>query len=135
MSVRGLKLQERARVPRKKSMRMRSVVSFPICLALILGIPDTADAAETIVGQWALAPADCNGPVESRLTIRPLALEGLISCQFKSVERRGNRVLWQGTCYSPEGDPRDGGMEAVLSGRTLMLNGSGLELGPLMRCR
>jgi hypothetical protein len=116
-------------------MRMRSVVSFPICLALTLGVLGTADATETIVGQWALTPADCKGPAENRLTIRPMALDGLITCQFQSVERRGNRVLWQGTCYSPEGDPRDGGMEAVLSGRTLMVNGSGLGLGPLMRCQ
>jgi hypothetical protein len=134
MSVQGLKLQERAGVPRERSMRMRSVVSFPVCLALLSGVLSTADAAETIVGQWALALADCNGPAENRLTIRPLALEGLISCQFQSVERRSNHILWQGTCYGPEGDPRDGGLEAVLSGRTLMLNGAGLELGPLMRC-
>jgi hypothetical protein len=116
-------------------MRMRSVASFPICLALTFCVLGTAKAAETIVGQWALAPADCKGPAENRLTISPMALEGLISCQFQSVERRGNRVIWQGTCYSPEGDPREGGMEAVLSGRTLMVSGSGLELGPLTRCQ
>jgi hypothetical protein len=92
-------------------------------------------AAETIVGTWAPDTASCTSGQDAIVIIKPLSISGAITCNFTSVSRSGNVVAWKGSCMSPEGDERPGGMKATLSGKELTLEGSGLGAGPLLRCK
>jgi hypothetical protein len=113
--------------------------TIPVVLAALLSTTPVL-AAQTIVGTWAGSKADCGKPDE-RTVIGPMSIDSYFRCDFTRVKRRGNTVTWDGYCYGPEGDrrPQTGidtsAMTARLNNGKLTLEGQGLGLGPLVRCK
>jgi hypothetical protein len=60
---------------------------------------EPADAREKIiVGLWALDPKNCT-PASGMIGIEPLGMVGdEFRCDFDSVIRAGNTVVWNGRC-------------------------------------
>jgi hypothetical protein len=115
-------------------MQPKPILAFCLLTLALSASHGRVLAAETIVGSWSIDPTACKTDPQGVFVIKPMSISGGISCDFKSVRRNGDTVTWEGICYSPEGDARDGGMTARLDGRKLTLDGSGLAVGPLYRC-
>ncbi len=108
--------------------------------AAMISLP--ALGAESIVGTWSFSKSACGRPSEQiRIGPKGIASEGGMNCQFAKVSRSGDTVTWVGHCYSPEGIRRpeepddDGEVTATLSGSRLTVDGLGMSMGPLVRCR
>ena len=113
---------------------MRFILLLSTCLPVLFST--AAHAAESVIGAWASSVGECRAGPESQFIIKAMSINSNgMNCYFESVSRKGNVVQWEGTCYGPDGDARDGGMTATLKGKSLSLNGSGLGAGPLVRCR
>jgi hypothetical protein len=107
---------------------------------LLAFVATGAFAAESMTGTWASSKEGCRDP-DDRIIVKPLAIESnAMNCDFAAVSREGNTVTWAGHCFSPEGgrrpdDGEDGMIQARLDKKTLMIEGLGMEAGPLVRCK
>lgn len=117
---------------------MRNLMISSAALAVLLVSQGEAQAAETIVGTWAQAPADCKA---APVTISPLALNGGdVFCTFNSVKRDGDRATWKGHCFADGGTRRpetgeDGEVSAFHRDGKLQIEGLGFAFPDLQRCQ
>jgi hypothetical protein len=68
--------------------------------------PAHAETRRSIVGLWSSPEGSCRF-VDGATRIGPRSLDNTdITCRFDTVERKGSRVIWTGTCDDAEGSSR-----------------------------
>jgi hypothetical protein len=110
-----------------------TAVSLLACLSL----PATGQTRQTIVGKWSTIAGKCVRPV-SLIQIAPKSLSGDdFFCDFSTVRRNGNVVVFTGQCTFGDDPPRTETVVARLTGQRLHYRFASErgENGPFIRCR
>ena len=100
----------------------------------LVGIVQSAQAAQTIVGTWAPDPTACT-PAAGMISIGPLSLTAdEMVCTFRDVARSGDVVTWHGRCS--DGTTRTPTtVVAALRDGNLTVSMNNYRNGPYRRCR
>ncbi len=79
---------------------MRVLIAATVLLAASAA---HAEKPRSIVGLWAFDSASCTEEAGA-IRLGPKSMKGTdVYCRFRSVERKGNTVIWKGPCDDAEG--------------------------------